>query len=1245
MGKRTAGNTGSAMAFWRYLEELFWPRVRTWISAVHPLPILAAVAIAFLLGGVGQLFELYTVLAEEIRAGNPGHTVLAVAALVLLSCTIFIANRALGRFRVTQVFADHHDDVEVPGQSLFVNWTGIIAAGLPWVGVLHGVTEALTRAVVHIGSVSQALPESKLPSKVGAEVGSDGLHFNLSSEFVELSEAISQWSWWPTLSKYHEQALPILQSTLVAMALLALIALATVLANCRLRHWLVSRWFYTALIAGYAIIRSFQEWLKICVPKPESSPAASDPVSKTEKIPSICERAAESWLVTYEPALLIVGTFIILRLIWGLWAGRHARTLPPEDNGRLRWRALVLNPLFLTGIVALFAIWRVFYVWPVHYEIDTVPWPVVAEIGIVGALLLLIWIAPLFDREEKIAGPLSDKIKRFDLRTRPRITNLCGRFVIVLAATIFTLGSIFVPWLLAQSRQMCPVDQDDQGGWCQYLTGPNAWLDFPGLLDDVGVSGWAVVVIVITALGFVGYVTIKERSSLGRIATAVASAIAGVCFLLAIVVVVTGLSHFGWVEVARAFGPLAMMIVTAMAIFAMLVAIARTAQLTGVPFLIILGLMAGVVIAAKLGSDYQVWSLALLVLLSVLFFVLYQYRGGKRAPLALALVLLGIAFLPFWEGISAKPTDPAHGAQSSRSDEAPERLVKRFDDWYRARTKLAGNKPYPVFIVALEGGGIYAATASSTFLARMQEQEPNFASHLFAISSVSGGAIGATLFNSGLIVTNRNKQAACNDIKASEDSKKSKSTEATNENKDTKEPKPNYKQHLNRFVDRVVKEDHLSPLLGLIIPDILGTLDRKSGSEIGDPLELIDDRAWGLGRSLRESLNCDPSKHQGNPIWDGRYSQHWDPAGNDPALVFNTTWVRVGNRVAFAPFTLQDPTSVTLNTFAESDFQGWKDEYNNIPLLEAAVVSARFPGIVPAFEVIDRPAAPDTQPGGQGGDDGPSRWYFVDGGYVDASGAMTAYDIYRTLSREKSKRDKDGDPQSDWNIDLRLILLSSTQSDKDTLGKQTPDLKDLTAPFVALFSVRGLLSRIAAKETIAKVVGDVERTQQLEAVGDRDALVDSRRTFYAENCADNKRNEKIRQIDVENPLLPFARLCHPAQHGETEDWAVTVVELNQEDFQLELGWKISGLTHEVVSLQLGHPDLCQELKQSEAGEPRLLQGLNKKTDRDEEIERKATEVKKTIRANSCVMSSIRGLIERAGQPVDDKPVHARPGSD
>ena len=74
-----------------------------------------------------------------------------------------------------------------------------------------------------------------------------------------------------------------------------------------------------------------------------------------------------------------------------------------------------------------------------------------------------------------------------------------------------------------------------------------------------------------------------------------------------------------------------------------------------------------------------------------------------------------------------------------------------FSTWIQSRADLKFfqdvHHPYPIFIVAARGGGLYAADQAATFLARMQDRCPNFSQHVFAVSAVSGGSLGAAAFS------------------------------------------------------------------------------------------------------------------------------------------------------------------------------------------------------------------------------------------------------------------------------------------------------------------------------------------------------------------------------------------------------------------------------------------------------------------------------------------------------------------
>lgn len=614
-------------------------------------------------------------------------------------------------------------------------------------------------------------------------------------------------------------------------------------------------------------------------------------------------------------------------------------------------------------------------------------------------------------------------------------------------------------------------------------------------------------------------------------------AIAGLAW---IALVVAGLMTFTWIDVSRLLGPLAVSTLLFLTVFGLIAALAACGRQIGIPALFAI---VGVAIMIVLVKLEWVWLtvIATAVLIAMMVFHVYWRRWLT------AMVASGLAVVLVY-GIAAR-----HFANTERqpvSNESVGKLDQRFAQWIAARRQMIdaypkanGGRRYPVFVVAAEGGGIYAAATAATFLARMQDACPSFAQHVFAVSAVSGGAVGSMVLHHAL---SAKQPTFAPEGCAGADAQRS----------------------LQRTVQMVIQADHLSPLAGLLVADVLGT---------------YDDRAKGLEWSLHQAIadNVPGFARDRSPL---PYSAHWNPKAPAPAQVFNTTWARVGNRMVFAPFDMESTEFATLNTFQELGRRRGFAEANGkarLRFVEAAVISARFPGVVAAYEV--RHTKEDR------------RWHFVDGGYVDASGALTAHDIYRHI--EKILAAGKAPP-----IDLKLVLLTSTQKSDEENGTRGAGSRDVVAPVLAILNVRSLLSRNAVRETITK----------LSALGGG--------------------GDAVKQ---------FSQLQHPSQlPGEHGDWKVAVVELNQDEFKLQLGWKISELTFEIVSAQLGQADLCTVAKRAAlvprtagdtpgeiVNEQRAQGNPVRASVQDERISGvRARNVAKTIRANSCVQHNILRLL-------------------
>jgi hypothetical protein len=76
-------------------------------------------------------------------------------------------------------------------------------------------------------------------------------------------------------------------------------------------------------------------------------------------------------------------------------------------------------------------------------------------------------------------------------------------------------------------------------------------------------------------------------------------------------------------------------------------------------------------------------------------------------------------------------------------------ISENFDQWIDHRIQQEYDstaKNFPLFIIAAEGGGIRAATWTSLVLKKLQELRPDFMDHVYAISGVSGGGVGAAFY-------------------------------------------------------------------------------------------------------------------------------------------------------------------------------------------------------------------------------------------------------------------------------------------------------------------------------------------------------------------------------------------------------------------------------------------------------------------------------------------------------------------
>lgn len=328
---------------------------------------------------------------------------------------------------------------------------------------------------------------------------------------------------------------------------------------------------------------------------------------------------------------------------------------------------------------------------------------------------------------------------------------------------------------------------------------------------------------------------------------------------------------------------------------------------------------------------------------------------------------------------------------------------RRFLEWLAARKDLeayrnpnTGRIDYPVFFVAAQGGGIRAAYQTSQTLATLQQRNPWFAQHTFAISSVSGGSLGAAIFAA---------MAA-------------QQGEALNQ-----KPGHPYKpqgsgMHWPTVADEIAGRDLLSlPIAQLLttnfiqvfLPAPVGQFDRSRGLEYGL------DRAWGGSWRTEHGSALD-----GNPFEKSFYALNSGAAnGAVPALFLNSTCVETGNRLVVSSLAPTDPEPEydgrRLPQEGHLDDDGLMNERpcvngmrilagvspeSDLPLSTAAVLSARFPIISSSGAVVEHKYIPPSDKNGVTTGYVTVKRRHVDGGYYENSGVGTLQDLLTALNAD-----------------------------------------------------------------------------------------------------------------------------------------------------------------------------------------------------------------------------------------------------
>ena len=344
-----------------------------------------------------------------------------------------------------------------------------------------------------------------------------------------------------------------------------------------------------------------------------------------------------------------------------------------------------------------------------------------------------------------------------------------------------------------------------------------------------------------------------------------------------------------------------------------------------------------------------------LFLVVLLAFVSRLELISKRVGISLVGILVLTALLSDWFSLNDNHTVrtiPLVG----NAEVVGGLVTTEFDDWWQKRPKERVQvyrqlgRPFPVYIVAARGGGLYAAYQASIALARLYDRCPAIIDHIFIVSGVSGGSLGAAAFSAAVKALPAADRATCSFSK------------------------PTPPGSVESLLDHFFSSDLLSPLAAsALFPDFAQRF-------IPYPIPAFD-RARAFERAIEEAW-VDATSGRSDAFSRGIVQDR-----TIPLLYMNVTQAETGEQHVVAPTTddIQWNRSTVTSAYQELGIELNSD----IALSTAAVLSSRFPLILPPASVE-----------GEGWIWPRIATRFVDGGYFENSGADTATNLINGLEAE-----------------------------------------------------------------------------------------------------------------------------------------------------------------------------------------------------------------------------------------------------
>jgi len=391
-----------------------------------------------------------------------------------------------------------------------------------------------------------------------------------------------------------------------------------------------------------------------------------------------------------------------------------------------------------------------------------------------------------------------------------------------------------------------------------------------------------------------------------------------------------------------------------------------------------------------------------------------QTGGGLRLPIV-ATMLVAAGVFSLWmdnhavgRRVFGRGPEPVAIAQRLT-------LAEAYAAWRKQQKDPPKDKALPIVLVASEGGASRAGDWTAEVLGALHQlSDGELAQNLFAISSVSGGSVGAVGYSAFLHI-------------------------------DPAVPPPQLAKSLPQFAG----EDALSPTLtGMLFPDLLQRF--LPFAFLPDRAEVLE-RAWETAwddscpadRKTCKELLRKPFLALG-PKKDGPWR---------PILIVNGASEETGRRIL--------TSTINLGKAVDAD-DFYQIVTNDVAISTAIHNGARFPWISPAGTLTK---------------DGKRQGHILDGGYFDAAGVATLGELAQAIAALPDRTDplhfifvfigfngttEQSRPPGEQPTQQSISTAGTKAAPEQTTSQETPEqqgntamlLNETLAPLFGLFASR-----------------------------------------------------------------------------------------------------------------------------------------------------------------------------------------------